>query len=95
MDLASIFSWLRWIQWISAFRYASNMLTINEFQGLMLCLPNQTNICPVHGEKVLDDRGIAHGTTWDMWRNFVALTGMAVLFFILAFIRLHRMKKTK
>ncbi|CAF4782215.1 unnamed protein product, partial [Rotaria sp. Silwood2] len=32
IDLSSIFSWLSWIQWINAFRYASNVLTINEFQ---------------------------------------------------------------
>ncbi|CAM4835665.1 unnamed protein product [Rotaria magnacalcarata] len=54
------------LHWISAFRYASNVLTINEFQGLKLCLPNQTNVCPVMGEDVLNDRGIDHGTAWDL-----------------------------
>lgn len=95
MNLASIFDWLRWIQWISAFRYATDMLTINEFQGLKLCLPNQTNICTAPGESVLNDRGIAHDTAWDMWENFFILTVMAAAFFVFTYIRLRIMKKTK
>ncbi|CAF0956724.1 unnamed protein product [Rotaria sordida] len=47
IDLPSVFVWLSWIQWISAFRYASNVLTINEFQDLTFCWPNQTNFCPM------------------------------------------------
>ncbi|CAM4984542.1 unnamed protein product [Rotaria socialis] len=43
IELTSVFSWLSWMQWVSALRYASNVLTINEFQGLKLCLPNQTD----------------------------------------------------
>jgi ATP-binding cassette subfamily G (WHITE) protein 2 len=95
IELASLFNWLSWLQWISAFRYASNVLTINEFQGLKLCWPNQTNICPLTGEQVLDNRGIAHATAWDLWKNFLALTMMATTFFILTYIQLRRMKKTK
>ncbi|CAF4071591.1 unnamed protein product [Rotaria magnacalcarata] len=83
------------LHWISAFRYASNVLTINEFQGLKLCLPNQTNVCLVMGEDVLSDRGIDHGTAWDLWKNFFALTMMTTIFFVLAYIRLLRIKKTK
>jgi hypothetical protein len=95
IKLTSVFNWLSWIQWISALRYASNVLTINEFQGLELCLPNQTNVCPMTGDQVLNDRGIDHGTAWDLWKNFFALTMMALGFFTLAFIQLLRIKKTK
>ncbi|CAF4569238.1 unnamed protein product [Rotaria socialis] len=95
IKLTSMFNWLSWIQWISAFRYASNVLTINEFQGLKLCLPNQTDVCPVMGEDVLNDRGIDHGTAWDLWKNFFALTMMTTIVFVLAYIRLLRIKKTK
>jgi ATP-binding cassette subfamily G (WHITE) protein 2 len=95
IDLASVFKWLSWIKWFSAVRYASNILTINEFQGLKLCLPNQTHVCPITGESVLDGRGIAHDTAWDMWKNFFALTMMATGFFILAYIQLLRIKKRK
>jgi ATP-binding cassette subfamily G (WHITE) protein 2 len=95
IELATVFKWLSWIRWISAFRYASNVLTINEFQGLKLCLANQTSICPMTGENVLYHRGIAHGTAWDIWKNFFALTMMATILFILAYIRLLKSKKTK
>jgi hypothetical protein len=95
IELATVFKWLSWIHWISAFRYASNVLTINEFQGLKFCLPNQTNICPMTGEDVLHNRGIVHGTAWNMWKNFFALAMMATILFILAYIRLLRSKKTK
>ena len=95
IDLASIFDWLSWIQWISAFRYASNVLTINEFKGLRLCLPNLTDICPFTGEAVLDKRGLAHEHAWDLWKHYLALTIMSILFFALAYIQLVRTKKTK
>jgi hypothetical protein len=95
VKLSSIFNWLSWIKWISALRYASNVLTINEFQGLKLCLPNQTNICPMTVEDVLNAQEIDHGTAWDLWKNFFALTLMTVGFFTLAFIQLLRIKKTK
>ncbi|UJR14432.1 hypothetical protein I4U23_001429 [Adineta vaga] len=36
VELASVFKWLSWIQWISAFRYASNVLTVNEFHTIVL-----------------------------------------------------------
>ncbi|CAF4060834.1 unnamed protein product [Rotaria sp. Silwood2] len=95
VDLSSIFSWLSWIQWISAFRYASNVLTINEFQGLTFCLPNQTDFCPVTGDEILDKRGLAHDNAWDLWKNFFALTVMAMLLLIFAYIQLVRIKKNK
>ncbi len=95
IDLASVFNWLSWIQWISAFRYASNILTINEFQGLKFCLKNLTDICPITGEEILDKRALAHANAWDLWKNFLALTLITILFFILAYIQLIRTKKTK
>lgn len=95
IDLSSVFKWLSWIQWISAFRYASNILTINEFQGLRFCLANLTEICPITGESILDKRGLPHSNAWDLWKNFLALTLMAILFFLLAYIQLVRTKKTK
>ena len=95
IDLTSVFDWLSWIQWISALRYASNILTINEFQGLKFCLANLTNICPITGESVLDKRGLDHAHPWDLWKNFFALTTMSMVFFALAYIQLIRTKKTK
>jgi ATP-binding cassette subfamily G (WHITE) protein 2 len=96
VDLTTVFQWLSWIQWISAFRYASNVLTINEFRHLLLCETiNGTNICSFAGEKVLDQKNLAHANDWDMWKYFAALAGMATFFLILSYIQLARMKKTK
>jgi hypothetical protein len=86
---------LRWIQWISAIRYASNLLAINEFRNLKLCLSNNTSVCPFTGEQVLTERQIDHTTQWDMWKNFLALSSMAIVFLLLAYIQLLRIKKQK
>ena len=96
VDLATVFSSISWIQWISAFRYASNVLTISEFRHLTFCQTiNSTKICQLTGKEVLDDRDLAYATDWDLWKHFLALIGMAVFFLILAFIQLIRIKKTK
>lgn len=95
IDLNSVFVSLRWIQWFSAFRYATNILTINEFMNLSFCLENNTLICPLTGEQVLIDRDIPYETNWDLWKNFIALIVMIVVFLLLAFIQLLRMKKVK
>ncbi len=95
IDLASIVKWLSWIQWISAFRYASNALIINEFQDLMFCLANATDICPTTGEQILDNRRLDHANPWDLWKNILVLILMAMIFFLLTYIQLMRVKKTR
>ncbi len=95
VNLDSIFSFFRWIQWISAMRYSSNLLTINEFRYLKFCLSNNTQICPLAGEQILIQRNISYETDWDVWKNLLALGVMALVFFVLAFIQLLRMKKIK
>jgi ATP-binding cassette subfamily G (WHITE) protein 2 len=95
IDLKSIFSFLQWIQWFSAFRYASNLLTINEFTNLKFCLPNNTQICPITGEQILIQRDIPYTNNWDIWKNFLALIIMIIAFLIMAYIQLLRMKKVK
>lgn len=71
------------------------MLTINEFSQMNFCLPNQTYVCPIIGQSVLEEKNIAYETTWDVWQNFLALTMISILFLILSGIQLFRMKKTK
>ena len=66
VDLSTVFNWISWIQWISACRYGSNILIVNEFQGLTFCLANNSQICPMKGEQVIDDLGFDHGTSWDL-----------------------------
>lgn len=95
VDLLTVFKWLSWIQWLSACRYGSNVLIINEFQGLTFCLSNNTHICPVKGEQVIDDLNLAHGAPWDLWKNIVALIIMSIILLVLTYIQLIRIKKTK
>ena len=95
VELASISHWLSWIQWISAFRYASDVLTVNEFRNINFCLPNRTDICPMKGSVVLDRKALDHETDWDMWKNFIALTGITSLLLLMALIQLIRVKKMK
>jgi len=95
IDLESIIAFLRWIQWISVFRYASNVLAINEFRNLTLCLPSRSDICLITGEEILLRRHISYSTTWDIWKNILALFLITITFFLLAFIQLLRIKKFK
>ena len=91
--LGSIVPFLRWIQWISVFRYASNALAINEFRNLTLCFSSESDICVTKGEEILTRRQIPHETTWDLWQNIAALSGIILTFFLMAYMQLLRMKK--
>ena len=95
IDLSSIVAFIRWIQWISVFRYASNVLAINEFRNLTLCLSSHTDICLMTGEEILSRRHISYATSWDIWKNILALLLIIVTFFIMAYIQLLRIKKFK
>ncbi|CAF3342003.1 unnamed protein product [Rotaria sp. Silwood1] len=95
INISSILSFLRWIQWISVFRYASNVLAINEFRNLTLCLPYDIDQCSMKGEEILLRRHISYTTTWDIWKNIVALLFISGTFFIMAYIQLLRIKKFK
>lgn len=95
IDLTSIVSFIRWIQWLSVFRYASNVLAINEFKNLTLCLSSQDDLCFMKGEDILTRRHISYSTNWDLWKNILALIGITITFFIMAYIQLLRIKKIK
>lgn len=95
VTIDSVLVVLKWIQYVSIFRYASNILSINEFTGLTFCLKNNASICPQTGDDVLSIANIDHGSSWDLWKNFVALGSMTIGFLVLAYLRLRFMKKTK
>ncbi|UJR32419.1 hypothetical protein I4U23_019881 [Adineta vaga] len=95
VELKSVFIFLRWIQWVSAFRYAYNVLVVNEFRDIDFCLSNQTHICPLSGASVLEKRSIDHNTSWDMWKYFLALTTIAIVSFVISYMKLLLIKKKK
>ncbi|CAF0913579.1 unnamed protein product [Rotaria sordida] len=96
VEVSSVIKYLSWIKWVSLFRYSMNIITINEFNGLQLCLNNNTNICPIDGIDIIHNIAhIEYETEWDLWKNFVALGSMTTILFLLTYIQLFRMKKTK
>lgn len=95
VEISSIVSFLSWIKWVSIFRYSSNILTINEFDGLKLCLEDHPTICPINGTDIIHQSHIEFENAWDLWKNFVALILMTIIYFALAYFQLLRMKKTK
>ena len=62
VDLRSIVVCLRWIQWISVFRYASNVLAINEFRNLTLFVSMNSEMGSMKGEDILLRRHIRFTT---------------------------------
>jgi hypothetical protein len=47
------------------------------------------------GEEILLRRHISYSTTWDIWKNILALFLITITFFLLAYIQLLRIKKFK
>ncbi|CAF1440836.1 unnamed protein product [Rotaria magnacalcarata] len=73
--VSSVGKYLSWIKWVSLFRYAINIITINEFEGLEICPRNNPNNCTMSGTYVINnDAHIQYNNDWDLWYNFVALT---------------------
>lgn len=95
VDLETVFQFLRWIKFVSAFRYAYNVLVINEFRDQNFCIANQTNVCPFSGNDVLRERAINFSSNWDMWIYFLCLMAMATILFMMSYIKLLLIKKVK
>jgi ATP-binding cassette, subfamily G (WHITE), member 2 len=95
VEIKSVVSFLQWIQYLSIFRYATNILSINEYRGLTLCAANNTDYCPSTGDDILTALKVEHETGWDLWKNFLALGCMSIGFLTLTYIQLRRVKKTK
>jgi hypothetical protein len=93
VDVTTPLAILRWIKWISVFRYASDGMTTNELTNLTLCHHDETDLCvPLHGEIVLQSLNIDHRSSWDLWMNFVALSVLTLLFFLFTFAQLCRVR---
>ena len=95
VEINSVLAFLQWIQYLSIFRYSTNILSINEYKGLTLCLANQTDVCPKTGNDVLNELNIEHANSWNFWQNYLALGIISLGFLLLTYIQLRRMKKTK
>ncbi|XP_066911923.1 broad substrate specificity ATP-binding cassette transporter ABCG2-like isoform X2 [Clytia hemisphaerica] len=94
-NLSSIPVWLRWIKYISIFKYGFSSLLLNEMEGLTFtnCTSNTPETLPCMtetGYQYLEKVGIE--TDWQWW-NQLALGGITVAFLLLTYVQLRRMKK--
>uniref|UniRef100_A0A668AF73 Broad substrate specificity ATP-binding cassette transporter ABCG2 n=1 Tax=Myripristis murdjan TaxID=586833 RepID=A0A668AF73_9TELE len=93
VNLPSIMDWLAWLKYFSIPRYGLAALKINEFVGLnMGSISWELSYFRCTGEQYLDYLGIEY-TTWGLWENHVALTVMAFIFLIIAYLKLRFIKK--
>ncbi|XP_029949983.1 broad substrate specificity ATP-binding cassette transporter ABCG2d [Salarias fasciatus] len=108
VNLPSIMDWLAWLKYFSIPRYGLAALQINEFVDLKFCeeavirnfnTSGAVSNCSVNaagltctGEQYLDYLGIEY-TSWGLWENHVALIVMALVFLIIAYLKLRYIKK--
>ncbi|XP_077999180.1 broad substrate specificity ATP-binding cassette transporter ABCG2-like [Glandiceps talaboti] len=107
VNLNTIVVWLRWISYLSIFKYSLDTLSAVELRDLVFCdytpgptVPGFTNVtsAPIavcqSGTVYLDNQGIDY-SDWGIWSNQVALASMSVGFLILTYINLRRIPKLK
>ena len=93
VDLRTMKEWLSWLQWISACRYASNVLVINEFRNLQFCSSETYEHCPLNGSTILDRYSLVYVSDWDLWKYLFMLICMILFLFGLALLSIYRIKK--
>ncbi|XP_076467726.1 broad substrate specificity ATP-binding cassette transporter ABCG2-like isoform X2 [Babylonia areolata] len=92
VNLSTMGAWLRWIRYLSIFRYSLNGLYINEMKDEYYC--NNATACDL-GNAYLEAQDIPYETTWDLWVNEVALLIFALGFFVLSYVQLRRLNKLR
>ncbi|NXG86952.1 ABCG2 protein, partial [Stercorarius parasiticus] len=104
VNLTSVMSWLSWLQYFSIPRYGmtvsalfSCVRTCKRFARKYFKLTKFINVCvfirrPCTGDEYLKKQGI-DATSWGLWQNHLALACMTVIFIIIAYLKLHFMKK--
>ncbi|KFP16943.1 ATP-binding cassette sub-family G member 2, partial [Egretta garzetta] len=92
VNLTSIMSWLSWFKYFSIPRYGmtgSSQILQTDFKFINVCVF-------IHrwctGDEYLKNQGI-DASSWGLWQNHLALACMTVIFLIIAYLKLHFMKK--
>jgi len=96
-------AWLRWIKWLSIFRYSMNAFEVNELKDLFVCDPLGTSsdnstahhLLPKYncsGNVYLEDQGIAFTRPLDLWVNECALAALTCAFLVLTYVQLRTTK---
>ncbi|XP_010410342.1 broad substrate specificity ATP-binding cassette transporter ABCG2 isoform X1 [Corvus cornix cornix] len=104
VNLTSVLSWLSWLKYFSIPRYGMTALQINELTNLNFCKSSNNTVLssesryqqigqsPCTGEEYLESQGI-DWSPWGLWQNHLALACMTIIFLIIAYLKLHFMKK--
>jgi len=90
--LSDIPSPLRWLRYLSIFKYGLTALEINELRGLTFgskCDPFLNQTCP-SGDEFLLHQGIKPS---DLWVDVAVLAGFILFFLTLTYMQLRKMKK--
>ncbi|NXV37324.1 ABCG2 protein, partial [Rissa tridactyla] len=105
VNLTSVMSWLSWLQYFSIPRYGMTVSALfscvqtcksfarKSYFKLTKFINVRVFICrPCTGDEYLKMQGI-DATSWGLWQNHLALACMMVIFIIIAYLKLHFMKK--
>ncbi|KAM9476682.1 broad substrate specificity ATP-binding cassette transporter ABCG2-like [Clarias gariepinus] len=99
VNLQSVMAWLAWLKYLSIPHYGLTALQINELVGLTFChnlsdalTSNSTEGIICTGEQYLQAQGIDN-STWGLWKNYMALILMTIIFLIITYIKLRFMRK--
>ena len=84
VSINSIPVWLRWIQYLSLFKWSFQAVAVNEFHdATFTCSPGE--ICSItSGNQVLQELNMTYPS--DLWVAIGVLAGLTVLFRLLAFV---------
>eukprot|EP00118_Oscarella_pearsei_P017736 m.178411 g.178411 ORF g.178411 m.178411 type:complete len:412 (+) comp39173_c0_seq32:997-2232(+) len=97
LNLSSIPVWLRWLKWLSVFRYALESLSYNEFDGLFFC----SDEIRVNGSCIPGTPGVTNGSFYldsqvfvesSLWVGPMALALFFVVFLTIAYLELRYKK---
>ncbi|XP_070544521.1 broad substrate specificity ATP-binding cassette transporter ABCG2-like isoform X2 [Ptychodera flava] len=106
VNLNTIVVWLRWLSYLSIFKYSLDTLSAVELKDLEFCdyvaaptVPGgNATMAPIAvceaGTTYLDRQDVDY-TDWGIWSNQVALACMSIGFLILTYINLLRIPKLK
>ncbi|XP_011408115.2 PREDICTED: ABC transporter G family member ARB_01379-like [Amphimedon queenslandica] len=92
LTLDTIPVWIRWLQYVSLFRYSIEAIVVNEVDGLYFNQTINGSSVLVPGSELLSFQG--YKTSW-LWYDMIGLGGLAVLFLTLTYITLRLIKKEK
>ncbi|XP_065325020.1 broad substrate specificity ATP-binding cassette transporter ABCG2-like [Gordionus sp. m RMFG-2023] len=105
VNIRSISPVIMWLKYCSIFLYANHAFLTNELKDQIFCddlvmetnmntslTPDNNNHC-ITGNSYLINQGIPFKNDWDFWQNHVALVTITLIFWILSYIQLRRMKR--